>query len=605
MATAKPLQEQNSTPEFVNLQQSLVEIHQLLLQLADIYRSKFPKLVPTELLQSTHGFQLLLKVLTSESIQPERLYELQQEYGAELSLIYSEYLNLINSIKTTEYNMKSNAPMQPQFAHRAWHDNPNLIFLRKIYELNKAITFKWIQSIEGINHKTREQLHFYANNFLSMLAPTNSIWTNPEVMESIIDSSGTNLIRGLRNYLDDLVENNGQLNVRMTDLRAFKVGKNLAVTPGKVIYQNDLIQLIQYQPSTPNVYTTPILITPPWINKYYVLDLSPKNSLVKWLVEQGFTVCIISWKNPDANLADKKFEDYMQEGPLAALDVITKKLNVKKVHMVGYCIGGTLLGCTLAYMRQKGDNRALSATFLMSLLDFSDPGEIGAFIDEPQLKALDKLMQDHGYLNGHLLDMTFNLLRPDDLVWPYFVNSYLLGKDTKPFDILYWNADSANLPYKMYSFYLHNMYLHNNLCKPGKIVLSDTPIDLGKIDTPAFFLSSEVDHITLWKSIYKGLHNLSGPVEFVLTESGHVRGVLNPPGDTKYNHKVNTHFSKANDYQKKSSEWLATATKANGSWWPHWRDWLIQHDQTQIPARQIPASSVIEDAPGSYVMKRL
>jgi len=590
--------------ETFDLQATLLEIQQLLVKLGEKYQNQLT-LMPTEILQWTHGLELFNKISLQQSKDPQTLFQEQLDFISDLQSVYLKFMHACGAIHLPSHT-ESLPDRHKQFAHQSWHTNPYLQFLKNLHILTVNHAHRWLHSLQGINHKTKEQLHFYVNNFLDSLAPTNQIWTNPEVMESIFETNGANLIRGFRNYLDDLVLNNGQLNVRLTDVRAFSVGHNLAITPGKVIFQNDLIQLIQYLPTTEQVQDKPILITPPFINKYYVLDLSPNNSLVKWLVNQGFTVYIISWINPGKELAEKTFENYMQEGPLAALDVVMNSSKAPSVHMVGYCIGGTILACTLAYLRSKQDKRVLSATFLMSLIDFSEPGEMGVFLDNTQLDSLDKLMQEHGYLNGRLLDMTFNLLRPNDLVWPYFINSYLLGKDIKPFDILYWNADSANLPYKMYSYYLRNMYLQNNLIKPGAITLAGVPLNLAMIDTPTFFLTAESDHITLWKAVYKGLNRLSGPVKLVLTESGHVRGVLNPEGDTKYNFTTNDQFNKSSDFvHGKAAEWLETGCKNKGSWWPYWRDWLLQHDNNLVPTRNIDAARVIEDAPGSYVQKRI
>lgn len=594
----------NQNFDILNLQRTWSDIFTLLFQLTEIYRSTYLKLLPSEVTQYSHGMELLATVAHRQKIEPHEFLELQSELFKELSDVYTQYTIDLTQIK--HVTTKKNDTSRPkQFSHHVWHENPHFKLLKNLYHVIKKLSFKWLHAIDGIDHKTRQQLHFYLTNYLDMMAPTNVAWSNPEVIESIISSGGANLLEGFKKFLDDLVLNNGQMNVRMTDMRTFKVGVNVAATPGKVIYQNDLIQLIQYEATTAKVYATPILITPPFINKYYVLDLSEHNSLARWLVSQGFTVYMISWVNPGREYANKTFEDYMQQGPLAALDVITDKNPSKKVHMVGYCIGGTLLACALAYLKHKQDSRPLSATFLMSLLDFSEPGELGAFLDEPQLHALDKLMKSNGYLSGQMLDMTFNLLRPNDLIWPYFINNYLLAKPTKPLDILFWNADSTNLPYKMYSFYLREMCLHNKLRKPGALTLSGVPIDLANIDMPAFFLAAEADHITLWKGIFKGLSHLSGPTEMVLTESGHVRGVLNPPGDTKYNFRANQAFTKPEDFKKHAKEWYDTATLHQGSWWPYWLQWLVQHDSTQIAAPSIQSSHVIENAPGTYVLKRL
>jgi polyhydroxyalkanoate synthase len=472
--------------------------------------------------------------------------------------------------------------------------------------LVRKYSLRLLYSLDRLDHKTRQQLHFYIINFLNFFAPTNYIWTNPEVVQAIGESGGINLLHGLKNYLEDLVNNNGKLNVRMTDVKAFEVGKNLAITPGKVVFQNDLIQLIQYAPTTPNVYSTPVLFTPPWINKYYILDLSPKNSLVRWLVDQGFTVFMISWINPDEKLADKSFADYMLEGPIAAVDAITSMTKCESVNMIGYCIGGTLLACTLAYMQATNDHRIKSSTFFMSLVNFANPGEIGVFLDEPQLDALEEVMQKKGYLNGRLLDITFNTLRPNELIWPYFIHNYLLGKPSKPFDILYWNSDSSNQPYKMYNFYLRNMYLKNKLRKPGGITLNHVPIDLSSIKIPTFFVASETDHITLWKSVYSGIRYFGGATEFVLSDSGHVRAVANPPdAEKKYGFKTNTTFNQTSQFNVTSPSWLEKSERHEGSWWPYWVEWLKRQDPTQIPARQIDPKYVIMDAPGSYVKRRI
>lgn len=576
--------------------ETLFSIAQLLGTLTQIYQQHFPETLPNELLQFSHSLDLFWKIYVKQAQNPYKTLELQRKFAQDLTDIFTAFNQRISNQKEDD----------KIFANPVWRENYYYEFLKNLYYAINNYANEWLQSLDGLDRKTKQQLHFYLNNFLSYIAPTNHIWSNPEVMGAIMQSGGNNLLRGFRNYLEDLVLNNGKLNVRMTDLKAFEVGGNLAVTPGKVIFQNDLIQLIQYEPATAQVYKTPILFTPPWINKYYVLDLSRQNSLVKWLVEQGYTVFMISWVNPDAEMAQKEFSDYMLEGPVQALNVITKKVGCESVHMVGYCIGGTLLACTLAYLKSKGDTQVASATFLMSLLSFTNPGELGVFFDEPQIEALESLMQNEGYLNGHLLDIAFNTLRPNDLIWPYYINRYLLGKPPKPFDLLYWNADSSNQPYKMYSFYLRNMYMNNLLQKPGGITLDNVPIDLSTITTPTFFLASETDHITLWRSIYSGLHLLGGPVKFILSESGHVRGVVNPPAQNKYGYWINDTFVQAQDYYTHSSKvWLETSERCEGSWWPFWVNWLVQQDDQQVPARPINPSMVIEDAPGSYVKKRI
>jgi polyhydroxyalkanoate synthase len=584
--------------------ETLRTIYELMRQLFDIYSKESPELVPSDLTQLSHIFTLLSYTIQHGKIDPKKMGIIQHDCVKDLLRAFNDFEVRIITLREHEDVFKS-FKNDKQFASSVWKNNPYFELIRRLYYLTRKYSLRILYSIDHIDNRTKQQLHFYIINYLNLLSPTNYMWINPEVIQSTIHSGGNNLLRGFKNYLEDLVLNAGKLNVRMTDVKAYKVGENLAITEGKVIYQNDLMQLIQYEAKTPNVYKTPILIVPPWINKYYVLDLSPNNSLIKWLVEQGFTVFTISWINPGPELANKEFADYMLEGPIQAVDVITKETKVDSVHMVGYCIGGTLLACTLAYMEANNDKRAKSSTFFMSLVNFSNPGEIGVFLDEPQLDALEDVMKKRGYLNGRLLDIAFNTLRPNELIWPYFINSYLHGNPAKPFDILYWNADSSNLPYKMYNFYLRNMYLHNKLREPGGIVLNNTPIDLSNITTPSIFVAAEGDHITLWRAIYSGLHYIGGPVEFILSESGHVRAVVNPTTSTKYGFKTNDKFNKPEDFKNNSKEWLETAINHTGTWWIYWVDWLKKQDSTEIPARKINPAIVIEDAPGSYVRKRI
>src|SRR5208282_4636848 len=354
-----------------------------------------------------------------------------------------------------------------------------------------------------------------------------------------VDSGGENLVNGLKHVLEDLDRGKGRLMIKMTDLDAFKVGVNIAVTKGKVVFQNALMQLIQYEPLSDKAQRRPLLIIPPWINKYYILDLRPDNSFIKWAVEQGHTVFVISWVNPDEKLAQKQFEDYMLEGPLAALDAIEKATGEREVNVIGYCLGGTLLAATLAYMAVKKDDRFKSATYFVTMVDFAEAGELSVFIDEEQLSALEERMREHGYLEGSAMATTFNMLRANDLIWSFVVNNYLLGKDPFPFDLLYWNSDSTRMPAAMHSFYLRKMYLENRLVEPGGITLGGVPIDLGRVTLPVFILSTREDHIAPWKTCYVGTQLFSGPVKFVLAASGHIAGVVNPPDAHKYCHWTN------------------------------------------------------------------
>jgi polyhydroxyalkanoate synthase len=383
------------------------------------------------------------------------------------------------------------------------------------------------------------------------------------------------------------------------DMQAFRLGENIATTPGKVVFRNELMQLIQYAPSTVEARKRPLLIVPPWINKFYVLDLQPKNSFIKWAVDQGHTVFVISWVNPDERLAEKSFEDYMLEGPLAALDAVEAATGERTVNAVGYCLGGTLLASTLAYMAAHGDDRIANATYFVTLVDFTKVGDMAVFIDDEQLTSLEKRMQKRGYLEAQDMATSFNMLRANDLIWSFVVNNYLLGKDQLPFDLLFWNSDSTRMPAAMHSFYLRNMYQKNLLAKPGGVKLAGTPIDLSKIKTPTFLLSTREDHIGPWKSTYAATRLYSGPIKFVLSASGHMAGVISAPG-SKYGHWTNDQLPSTPD------EWFAGAQAHAGSWWPLWDEWVTKFDSGRVPARRPGEGKlpILGDAPGSYVRVR-
>jgi polyhydroxyalkanoate synthase len=405
----------------------------------------------------------------------------------------------------------------------------------------------------------------------------------------------------LHNLLDDIERGNGQLKISMTDPKAFELGVNIGTTPGKIVFQNDLMQLIQYEPTTPKVARRPLLIVPPWINKYYILDLRENNSFIKWMVDSGLTVFVISWVNPDARHAGKEFADYLVEGPLTALDAIEKATGEKEINAVGYCLGGTLLAAQLSYMAAKKDKRIVSATFMTSLVEFSNPGELGVFVDEGQLDNIEKRMIERGYLEGSEMAETFNMLRGNDLIWSFVINNYLMGRDPFPFDLLHWNTDSTRMPARMHSFYLRNMYLDNKLRKPGGITLAGVPIDLSRITTPTYFASSMEDHIAPWKTTYAGPQLMRGKARFTLSGSGHIAGMINPPNAKKYGFWTNEALPESPD------NWLKGATQHEGSWWTDWREWLSQYTGPQIPAR-VPGKGrlkVIEAAPGSYVKVRV
>jgi polyhydroxyalkanoate synthase len=432
------------------------------------------------------------------------------------------------------------------------------------------------------------------------MSPTNFTLTNPLVLKTTIAARGENLIRGLRNLFEDIERGGGRLSLKMSDLSAFRFGENIASSPGKVVFQNELMQLIQYAPSTRKVHRRPLLIVPPWINKFYILDLKPKNSFIKWCTDQGHTVFVISWVNPGAELAHKGFSDYLIDGPLAALDATRRATGEAEANVIGYCIGGTLAASALAYMAATKDKRVASATLFTTLLDFSDVGDISVFIDDEQLKLADEHMERLGYLEGHHMAEAFNLLRENDLIWFFVINNYLMGREPSAFDLLYWNSDSTRMPATMQSFYLRNMYHQNALKHPGRINLANVAIDLRKIEVPLYFLSTREDHIAPWHTTYAGTQLVSGSVRFVLGASGHVAGVINPPSANKYGYWT----SKALPGDPKI--WLDGAEFHRGSWWTDWAEWVGPHGGGQVPARKPGDGELgpIEDAPGSYVQVR-
>jgi polyhydroxyalkanoate synthase len=491
-----------------------------------------------------------------------------------------------------------------RFRDEDWQNHFLFDYIKQSYLITARHMQDAVAQTEGLSEESRKKVNFFTRQYVDAMAPSNFALTNPQVLRETVHTGGRNLLQGLDNLLGDIERGHGELRVSMTDDKAFRVGVNVATTPGKVVFQTDLMQLIQYAPATPDVLKRPLLIVPPWINKYYILDLREKNSFIRWAVSQGHTVFVISWVNPDERFAAKGFEDYMTEGPLAALGAIEQATGEKQVNVIGYCLGGTLLGATLAYMAAKKDKRIASATFFVSLLDFSVPGELGVFIDEAQIEALERRMNERGYLEGAEMASTFNLLRANDLVWSFVIHNYLMGKEPFPFDLLYWNSDSTRMPAAMHSFYLRNMYLNNQLSDPDRVTLCGVPIDLRKIKVPAYFISTAEDHIAPWKSTYKGAHILAqagASTRFVLGGSGHIAGIVNPPAANKYGYWTGEGMPGSAD------AWLEQATRQEGSWWTDWEAWIRALAPETVPARK-PGDrklTVLEDAPGSYVTRRV
>ena len=494
-----------------------------------------------------------------------------------------------------------------RFKDQEWEEHFLFDFVKQSYLITARHLHDTVAGTEGLDDATQQKVNFFTRQYIDALSPSNFAMTNPEVFRETVKSHGQNLIKGLNNLLHDVESGDGQLRIRMTDTSAFEMGKNVATTPGKVVFQNELFQLIQYNPSTPEQNKKPFLIVPPWINKYYILDLREKNSMVKWATDQGHTTFIMSWINPDEKLAQKSFENYLLEGSLEAINQVCAHTGEDSVNLAGYCLGGTLTMTTLAYMAAKKDKRANSATFFTTMLDFSEPGELGIFLDEGAVSGLEKKMAERGFLEGSEMAGTFNMLRANDLIWSFVVNNYLMGKDPFPFDLLYWNSDSTRMPAAMHSFYLRNMYLANLLKEPGGITLGGVKIDISKVKTPCYFISTIEDHIAPWKSTYMGARLPSGPTKFVLGGSGHIAGIVNPPVANKYGFWTND--ATDGNLPESPDDFLAGATQNAGSWWTHWNAWVnaLPGGSAKVPARKPEAGAlkVIEDAPGSYVKFRL
>ncbi len=483
-----------------------------------------------------------------------------------------------------------------RFADPAWRDNPYFDFIKQAYVLTTRWADDLVKRADDLDPHERDKAQFYLRQVTAALSPSNFLATNPELLRTTIAESGENLTRGLKMLAEDIEAGHGELRIRQSDARAFTFGVNMAATPGKVIFRNALIELIQYEPTTQEVYKRPLLIVPPWINKYYVLDLNPEKSFVRWAVGQGLTVFVVSWVNPDERHAGKDFDSYMREGILAALNAVEQATGEREVAAIGYCVGGTLLAATLAYMAAVGDRRITSATFFATQIDFADAGDLKVFVDAEQLKAVEERMAEHGYLEGSQMANAFNMLRPNELIWSYYVNNYLKGKEPMPFDLLVWNSDSTRMPAANHKFYLRHCYLQNDLSN-GRMVLSGKTLDLKKVTIPVYELATKEDHIAPARSVFTGAQRFGGPVRYVIAGSGHIAGVVNPPAKPKYQFWADGPPDGAFD------EWLAKAKETAGSWWPDWAEWVVAQEPAKVPARK-PGGGKLKplcDAPGDYV----
>jgi poly[(R)-3-hydroxyalkanoate] polymerase subunit PhaC len=483
-----------------------------------------------------------------------------------------------------------------RFSDAEWRDNPFFDFIKQAYVLTSRWADDLVERADELEPHDRDKARFYLRQVSAALSPSNFVATNPELLRTTLAESGENLVRGLKMLAEDIQAGRGNLRIRQSDARAFKLGVNLAATPGKVIFRNPLIELIQYEPSTSEVYKRPLLIVPPWINKFYILDLNAEKSFIRWAVAQGMTVFVISWVNPDERHADKDFDAYMHEGILTALDGVEQVTGEHEVTAIGYCVGGTLLAATLGYMASVGDDRIASATFFAALVDFTDVGDLKVFVDAEQLKAVEERMAERGFLEGSHMANAFSMLRPNDLIWSCYVNNYLKGKEPMPFDLLVWNSDSTRMPAANHNFYLRHCYLQNDLSN-GRMVLSGRTLDLKDVTIPIYELATREDHIAPARGVFNGAKCFGGPVRFVLAGSGHIAGVVNPADKPKYQ------FWTGGPPEGEFEAWGAAAKETPGSWWPNWAQWITAQAPAKVPARKPGDGKLkpLEDAPGSYV----
>jgi polyhydroxyalkanoate synthase len=525
---------------------------------------------------------------------------------AQVSL-WTAYMELWQNTATRMLGFQTEPLYEPlkgdlRFQHPAWRENEIFNYIKQSYLLVSRWLEGTVRDVHDVDRMTKQKVEFYTRQFVNAVSPSNFAFTNPEVIQATIESRGENLIRGLENLLADLEQSDAMHRTSLIGHPGFAIGETVATTPGKIVFRNDLMELIQYSPTTEMVLRRPLLFIPPWINKFYIMDLGENKSWVKWAVDQGHTVFLISWVNPIGDLTEKSFEDYLLEGPIAALDVIQRVTGEAEVNAVAYCVGGVLLAVTMAYLARKGDERIATGTFLATLLDFSEPGDLGVFIDEATMAELAKAMSEDRRLDAGSME-TFNLLRENDLIWSFVVNNYLLGNDRFPFDLLYWNCDATVMPHAMHDFYLQKFYKGNALVKPGGVTLAGEPIDLRKVRAPTYFLSTREDHIAPWRSAYKGMRLLSGPVRFTLAGCGHISGIINPPTGNKHGYWTSERTPPADP-----ESWLSKSKRREDSWWTDWDAWIKRQagQKDRVPAR-VPGggrSKVLGDAPGTYIAFR-
>jgi polyhydroxyalkanoate synthase len=542
-----------------------------------------------------HVAPAMTEVMGRIAAQPEKLMRAQAD-------LFARYMDLWQQAARRLAGATAEPVAEPargdkRFADPDWTENPVFDVIKQSYLLTSNWLNGLIAEVEGVDPLSKRRVEFFMKMLTDAFAPTNFLASNPAALKELASSRGESLVRGMEHFLADLERGGGQLAIAQTDYEMFRIGENVATAPGKVVFRNELIELLQFSPTTDEVYEIPLVIFPPWINKYYILDLRPENSMIRWLTSQGVTVFVASWVNPDAHLAEKCFEDYMREGVYAGVAAAMEQCGSPSVNAVGYCIGGTLLSASLAHMAAKKVSPIASATFFAAQQDFSEAGDLLLFTSEDWLKDLERKMDEAGgVLSGQSMADTFNALRANDLVWSFFVNNYLLGKEPKPFDLLFWNSDQTRMPKRLHLFYLRRFYGDNAMAK-GELELDGVRLDLKAVKTPIYVQSSKEDHIAPARSVYKGARLFGGPVTFTMAGSGHIAGVINHPDAHKYQHWTNSELPPTLE------EWQAGATEHPGSWWPHWMAWLSERSGKKVPARD-PAKGKFKplgDAPGEYV----
>ncbi|MFN3858234.1 MAG: class I poly(R)-hydroxyalkanoic acid synthase [Caulobacter sp.] len=545
-----------------------------------------------------HVGPAMTQVMGKLAAEPDRLLRAQAD-------LFSRYLDLWQSTARRMAGETVEPVVQPEkgdkrFNDPDWGAHPVFDVMKQSYLLTSGWLNGLIAGVEGVDPLEKRRVEFFMKMLTDAVSPSNFLLSNPAALREVMATGGESLVRGMQNFAEDLERGGGQLHISQTDMEEFRVGENVATAPGKVIYQNDILQLLQYEPTTEQVHEIPLLLFTPWINKFYITDLRPDNSLIRWLTGQGFSVFVTSWVNPDETLAAKTFEDYLIEGIYDATSQVMKQCGTSRVNTVGYCIGGTLLSCALAHMAAKGDERISSATFFAAQQDFEEAGDLKLFVDEAWLKEIEARMdQAGGFLPGKSMADTFNSLRGNDLIWSFFVNNYLMGKEPKPFDLLFWNSDQTRMPKALHLFYLRHFYKDNALAR-GELSLAGERLDLGRVRTPVYVQSSRDDHIAPYRSVYRGARLFGGPTRFTMAGSGHIAGVINHPDAHKYQHWTNDALPET------AEAWMAGAVEHPGSWWPHWGAWLAEKSGPMVPARD-PAKGPLkplEDAPGSFVKVR-